>query len=157
MMVKSPDQVVLNVQNVTQEKQEHRVSRVQRGNTAALPCLLSYACIALLAIRRTLVAQNVNRVELASMVTTRVATTVLKDGIAQTEKISIWKSVSSAKKGRTVKRVPKVASHAALDSTVNVLENAQNALLDSTKVRKNKLLATSVQTARNQTAEKQDV
>ena len=44
-----------------------------------------------------------------------------------------------------MKLVPKVASRAALGCTVKVLENAQNALLDSTRVRKNKPRASSVQ------------
>jgi hypothetical protein len=52
-----------------------------------------------------------------------------------------------------VKSVPRVASHVALDSTVLILENAQNALLGSTKVRKNKLPVSCVKTANYQMKE----
>jgi len=51
--------------------------------------------------------------------------------------------------------VPRVVNHAALDSTVKVPENAQNALLDSTKVRENKPPASNVKTANYQTQERQ--
>jgi hypothetical protein len=39
--VKSPNLAVLNVQNATQEKQEHRVNHVKKGNIVMLPCLPS--------------------------------------------------------------------------------------------------------------------
>ena len=53
--------------------------------------------------------------------------------------------------------VPRVVSHVALDGMVKVLENAQNALLDNTKVKKSKPRAVSVKKATYQTINQQDV
>ena len=54
-----------------------------------------------------------------------------------------------------MKLVPRVVSHVALDSMVKVLENAQNVLMDSTKVKKNKSFASSVKMVDHQTSKTQ--
>jgi len=53
-----------------------------------------------------------------------------------------------------VKTVPRVASHAVLVSTVPLLEIARIALLENTKVKRNKPLASRVKMAGYQTMEK---
>ena len=55
-----------------------------------------------------------------------------------------------------MKQVPKVANRAVLDSTVSHLENAQNVLVDSTKVKKIKSFASSVKMVAHQTNKRQD-
>ena len=52
-----------------------------------------------------------------------------------------------------MKQVPKVANRAVLDSTVSHLENAQNVLMDSTKVKKNKPPVSSVSMVDHRTLE----
>ena len=53
--------------------------------------------------------------------------------------------------------MPRVASRAVLDSMVSHLENAQNVLMDSTKVKKIKSFASSVKMVAHQTNKRQDV